>query len=265
VRIFLAIGLLILSCTPAMAQEWAKQRLEKSPRHSEWVTIKNGDRAVKAFIAYPEKKEKATAVLLIHEIFGLTDWVRLTADQLAAHGFIAVAPDLLSGMGPNKAGTLDFGGDDGARKAVSQLPPDQVTTDLVAVKRYLSTVPAANGKIAVAGFCWGGSQTFRFATNCGDLKEAHVFYGSAPTSEEELAKISAPVYGYYAENDARIGATLEGTASMMKKLNKIYEPKTYSGAGHGFMRAGEAPDANDANKAARAAAWERLTRHLRAL
>lgn len=264
-KFLLTIGLMVLACTPAFAQEWAKKKLESSSRHSEWVTLKHGAREVKSFIAYPEKKEKATTVLLIHEIFGLTDWVRLVADQLAAEGFVVIAPDLLSGMAQNKGGTESFGGDDAARKVVSQLPPDQVTADLTAVKNYVVKVPASNGKLAVAGFCWGGTQTFRFATNCDDIKSFHVFYGSAPTSEEDLAKIKAPVYGYYAENDARVGATLDKTAEQMKKLRKTFEPKTYAGSGHGFMRAGQAPDANDANKAARALAWDRLTKSLRAL
>lgn len=253
------------ACTPALAQDWARAKLEKSPRHSEWVTVKNGSREVKCFVSYPENKNKATAVLVIHEIFGLSDWVRLVADDLAAEGFIAIAPDLLSGLGPNKAGTADFGGDDGARKAVSQLAPEQVTADLKAVADHLSKIPAGNGKFAVAGFCWGGSQTFRFATNCGAMKASHVFYGSGPVLEEELSRIKSPIYGYYAQNDARVNATLDKTSQSMKKLNKAYDPEVYPGAGHGFMRAGQAPDASQSNKAAREAAWERLTKALKGL
>lgn len=264
-RILLTIALMMLACTPAFAQEWAKKKLENSPRHSEWVTVKHGGREVKSFVVYPEKKERAATVLLIHEIFGLTDWVRLVADELAANGYIAIAPDLLSGMAQNKGGTESFGGDDNARKAVSQLPPDQVTNDLNAVLNYIIKVPAANGKTAVAGFCWGGTQTFRYATNCDDIKAFHVFYGAAPTDESALSKINAPIYGYYAENDARIGATLDATANQMSKLKKTFIPVTYKGAGHGYMRAGEAPDATDANKAARAASWERMMKLLKAI
>ncbi len=264
-KILLTFALMVLACTPAFAQEWAKKRLEGSPRHSEWVTVKHGSREVKSFIVYPEKKDRAATVLLIHEIFGLTDWVRLVADELAANGFIAVAPDLLSGTAQNKGGTESFGGDDNARKAVSQLPADQITNDLNAVLKYASKVPAANGKMAVAGFCWGGSQTFRYATNCDDIKGFHVFYGSAPTDETALAKINAPIYGYYAQNDARVNATLDNTAAQMNKLKKSFVPVTYAGAGHGFMRAGEAPDTNDANKAARAASWERMLKLLKAI
>ncbi len=263
-KVLLTIGLMFFACTPAFAQEWAKKKLESSPRHSEWVTLKHGSREVKSFVAYPEKKDKATTVLLIHEIFGLTDWVRLVADQLAAEGFVVIAPDLLSGMGQDKGGTESFGGDDAARKVVSTLPPDQVTADLNTVASYVVKVPASNGKLSVAGFCWGGTQTFRYATNCDDIKSFHVFYGSAPTVDDGLAKINAPVYGYYAENDARVNATLDKTSEQMKKLRKTYEPKTYAGAGHGFMRAGQAPDAKDENKAARASGWDRFTKLLRA-
>lgn len=264
-RILLAFALMVLASSPAFAQEWAKKKLEGSPRHSEWITVKHGAREVKSFVVYPEKKERAATVLIIHEIFGLTDWVRLVADELAANGYIAIAPDLLSGMAQNKGGTESFGGDDNARKAVSQLPPEQITGDLDAVLKYVVKIPASSGKLAVAGFCWGGSQTFRYATNCDDIKSFHVFYGSAPTDETALAKINAPVYGYYAENDARIGATLDATAMQMSKLKKNFVPVTYAGAGHGFMRAGQAPDANQANKAARAASWERMLRLLKAI
>lgn len=265
VRILLTFALMVLACSPAFAQEWAKKQLESSPRHSEWVTVKHGVREVKSFIVYPEKKERAAAVLLIHEIFGLTDWVRLVADELAANGYIAIAPDLLSGMAQNKGGTESFGGDDNARKAVSQLSPEQVTSDLNAVLKYVSKIPSANGKVSVAGFRWGGSQTFRYATIHDDIKSFHVFYGAAPTDEVALAKINAPVYGYYAENDARIGATLDATATQMNKLKKSFVPVTYAGAGHGFMRAGQAPDANQANKAACAASWERMLKLLKAI
>lgn len=264
-KILLTLALALVTCTPAFAQEWAKKKLETSTRHSEWVTVKHGSREVRSYVVYPEKKERTATVLLIHEIFGLTDWVRLTADDLAANGYIVVVPDLLSGMAQNKGGTESFGGDDNARKAVSQLPAQQVTSDLDAVLKYAAKVPAANGKVSVAGFCWGGSQTFLYATNCSDIKSFHVFYGSAPTEESALAKINAPVYGYYAENDARIGATLDNTATQMNKLKKTFVPVTYAGAGHGFMRAGQAPDASDANKAARAAAWQRMLKLLKAI
>jgi carboxymethylenebutenolidase len=247
----------LLPAVTASAQDWAKARLEKSPRHLEWVKVKNGQREVNCFVAYPEVKDKATAVILIHEIFGLTDWVREVADRLAEAGYIAIAPDLLSGTAPDGGGTVELGGSDAVRKAISSLPPEQITADLKSVANYVAQLPACNGKLAVAGFCWGGSQTFRFATNDKRLKAAFVFYGTAPETEPDLARIPCPVYGFYARNDARVSATVPQTVKLMKQAGKIYEPRTYEGAGHGFMRAGEAPDANTANQQDRDAGWRR--------
>jgi len=246
-----------MGITASSAQDWAKSRLDKSPRHLEWVKVKHGDREVNCFVAYPEVKDKATAVIVIHEIFGLTDWVRGVADQLAEAGYIVIAPDLLSGAGPNGGGTASLGGGDDVRKAITSLPPDQVTADLNAAAEYLKGLPACNGKIVVAGFCWGGGQAFRYVTNNKDLKAAFVFYGPPPTSEEALAKINCPVYGFYGGNDARITATVPATSEQMKKAAKTYEPVSYEGAGHGFMRSGEAPDASAPNQQARTQAWSR--------
>ena len=250
------------SADPVETQDWAKARLAKSPRHQEWVKIKNGTREVSSFVVYPENKNKATAVIVIHEIFGMSDWVQSLTDQLAEAGYVAIAPDLLSGMGPNGGGTSSLTGN-AVGQAIRDLPPDQITADLNAVADYISKVPASNGKIVVTGYCWGGSQSFRYATNNPKVKAAFVFYGSAPASADgtpdkaALAKITAPVYGFYAGNDARINATLPKTTEAMTELKKTFEPVTYEGAGHGFMRAGEAPDANEANKKARDEAWTR--------
>ena len=243
------------------AQDWARDKVEKSPRHREWATIKHDGRAVETFVVYPESKEKRPVVLMIHEIFGMTDWVQDLADTLAEAGYIAVAPDLLSGMGPNGGRSSAFPQVQGGMsspvvEAVSHLNPDQITADLNAVADYALKIPAANGKLYVAGFCWGGGQSFRFATNRADLAAAFVFYGPPP-DKDAMARIKAPVYGFYAGNDARIGATVPDAIAGMKAAGKTYEPVTYDGAGHGFMRAGEAPDANDANRKARADAWER--------
>jgi carboxymethylenebutenolidase len=239
----------------APAQDWARAQLEKSPRHGEWDTVKHGNRAVETFVVYPEAKDKRPVVLVIHEIFGMTDWVQELADEVAAAGYIAVAPDLLSGMAPNGGRTSDFP-EGKATEAVSHLDADQITADLNAVANYALKLPASNGKLFVVGFCWGGGQSFRFATNRPDLSAAFVFYGSPPT-KDAMARIKAPVYGFYAGNDARIGATVPDTIEQMKAAGKKYEPVTYDGAAHGFMRAGEAPDANDANKKARTDAWVR--------
>lgn len=228
-------------------QDWAKQKLAKSPRHQEWVKVKNGAREVNSFVVYPENKNKATAVIVIHEIFGMSDWVQSLTDQLAEAGYVAIAPDLLSGMGPNGGGTSSLDRN-AVGQAIRDLPPDQITADLNAVADYISKVPASNGKVVVTGYCWGGSQSFRYATNNPNVKAAFVFYGSAPASADgtpdkaALAKITAPVYGFYAGNDARINATLPKTTEAMTELKKTFDPVTYEGAGHGFMRAGDAPE-----------------------
>jgi carboxymethylenebutenolidase len=247
--------LIVLLTQAVWAQDWARTQLEKSPRHREWVTVKRDGRSIETFVVYPESKDKKPVVLLIHEIFGMSDWVQDLADQVAAAGYIAVAPDLLSGMGPNGGRTSSIA-QDKVTEAVSHLNPDQVTSDLNAVADYGKTIPASNGKLFVGGFCWGGGQTFRFATNRSDLGGAFVFYGGPP-DKDALSRIKAPVYGFYAGNDERINATLQDTKVQMKSAGKTFEPVVYDGAGHGFMRAGEAPDANDANKKARQDAWVR--------
>src|SRR6266478_2218101 len=231
------------------SQPWARERIAKSPRHSEWVTVKHDGRNVETLVVYPESKDKRPVVLVIHEIFGLSDWAQELADEVAAAGYIAVAPDLLSGMASNGGRTKDFSVD-AAMEAVSKLNPTQVTADLNAAADYGLKLPASNGKLFVVGFCWGGGQSFRFATTRADLAAAFVFYGQSP-SKEAMANIKAPVYGFYAGNDARINATLPDAIANMKAAGKNYEPVTYDGAGHGFMRAGEAPDASEANKKAR--------------
>jgi carboxymethylenebutenolidase len=247
--------LFALAASLLFAQDWARATLEKSPRHREWVTVKHDGRSVETFVVYPESKAKTPVVLVIHEIFGMTDWVQDLADQVAAAGYIAVAPDLLSGMAPNGGRTPDFPAG-GVGPAIGKLSPDQITADLNAVADYGIHLPAASGKLFVAGFCWGGSQSFRVATNRADLAAAFVFYGGPPT-KDDMARIKAPVYGFYAENDARIGATIPDTVAAMKAAGKVFEPETYAGAGHGFMRAGEDPSGSEANRKARADAWER--------
>jgi carboxymethylenebutenolidase len=271
----LVIGTLLLIPFGALAQapaqpapNWAKMALEKSPRHREWVNVKNGSRTVSAFVVYPEVKNKATSIVVIHEIFGMSDWVQMETDELAAAGFIAIAPDLLSGMGPNGGGTSSLADGNAVGKAIRDLPPDQITSDLNAVADYVAKLPAANGKVAVAGFCWGGTQSFRFATNRPSLVAAFVFYGTGPETAEAINAIKAPVYGFYAGNDARVVATVPKTMEMMTAAKKTFDIVTYDGAGHGFMRAGDAPppaadadqkakDAYAGNKKARDEAWAR--------
>ncbi len=247
---------LFVFATAASAQD-VKQRLEKSPRHHEWVDVKNGDRKVACFLVFPEVKDKATAVVVIHENKGLTDFARGVADQLAEAGYIAIAPDCLSGMGPKGGNTDTFTSVGEATKAIGKLPPDQVTGDLNAAADYVLKLKACNGKLAVGGFCWGGGQTFRFATNRNDLKAAFVFYGMTKLDKEIVGRIQCPVYGFYGGNDARINESIPDTTTLMKAAGKKYEPVTYEGAGHGFVRAGEEPGASAANRDGRNAAWER--------
>jgi len=254
----LLASLLLLSFTAlgAHAQDWAKSRFEASPRHHEYVTLHRGSRTVQAFVVYPEVKGKAPVVVLIHEIFGLTDWAREMADELAGQGFIVVAPDLLSGLGPKGGGSSEFASQDDAMKAVSGLDPEGVSSDLDAAADYAKTIPAANGKIAVAGFCWGGGKSFGFATHRKDLSAAFVFYGPGPA---DVSTVAAPVYGFYGGNDARIDAGVPATTAAMKAAGKQYDPVIYDGAGHGFMRAGEDPgNTVPGNKAAREQGFARL-------
>ena len=254
----------LLVSLPAGAQDWARQALDKSPRHREWVSLKVGTQTVNTWVVYPEVPNKAPVLVLIHEIFGLSDWAREMADELAAAGYIVVAPDLLSGTGPKGGGTSDFPDTDAVVKAVFALPPAQVTADLDAAADYGKHLPAGNGKLGVIGFCWGGGNTFAYASHRADINAAFVFYGPAPDAAV-LPKIQAPIYAFYAGNDARITATVPDTVQAMKAAGKKFEPVIYPGAGHGFMRAGEAPDASPENAQARRTAFARLLGLLKGL
>lgn len=249
-------ALALLLAVP-LAQEPVAATLEQSPLHHEWVDVERGERTVRCFVVYPQEAEKTPVVLLIHENKGLTDWVRSVAVRLASEGYLAIAPDLLSGAGPEGGDTDAFPSTDAATKAIYGLDAEQVAADLDAVADHALAIPACDGTLAVAGFCWGGSQTWRFATAREDLAAAFVFYGTAPEEDELLERISAPVHGFYGESDARINATLPATEAALERLGKTFEPEVYPGAGHGFLRAGEAPDASEANRAAREAAWKR--------
>jgi len=249
---------LALTASRAQAQDWAKAILDKSPRHQEWVKVKYGSRTVDAFVVYPEVSHKAPVVLLIHEIFGLSDWARSMADDIAAMGYIVIAPDLLSGNGPNGGGTSAFPDQQSVIRAVSGLDPITITADLNATADYALRFPSANGRLSVIGFCWGGGQSFRFATNRKNLAAAFVFYGPPPPADS-LKTITAPVFGFYAGSDARISSTVPDTKTAMAADGKRYDPVIYDGAGHGFMRAGEDPtNTNPANTIARTQAIKRL-------
>jgi len=261
-RCLLAL-LFLAGAAPLNAQPYALARLESSPRHLEWTTLEASDgRTLHAFVAYPERHADALAVIVIHENRGLTDWVRSFADQLAEAGFIAIAPDLLSGFDADHLRTKDFASEDAAREAISRLDPELVTQDLHALKAYAANLPGGDGRVAVMGFCWGGAQSFRFATNAPGLAGAFVFYGTAPTDETALARIATPVHGFYGADDQRVNATIAATRAAMQKLDRPFDPVVYDGAGHGFMRAGDDPAAAPELRAARDAAFVRLTRLL---
>ncbi|HYM62149.1 MAG TPA: dienelactone hydrolase family protein [Thermoanaerobaculia bacterium] len=230
----------------------AKEALAKSPRHGEWVDLKLPD-GVKllTWVVYPEKSKKAGVVIVIHEIFGMSDWVRGVADQLAKDGFIAIAPDFLSGKGPNGGGTESLGED--ATKVIRTLTPDIVNARLDVVREYALKIPAANGKIATIGFCWGGTASFGYAVAQPKLNAAVVYYGTSPTDAAAYAKINAPVIGLYGGDDARVDATIPTSETEMKKLGKPYTPSVFEGAGHGFLRQQSGKDG--ANRKAAEKAW----------
>lgn len=243
-------------------EEQAKAALEKSPRHGEFVDVKaeGSEHPIRTWVVYPERKDRAPVVIVIHEIYGLSDWIRAVGDQLAAEGFIAVVPDLISGMAPGGGGTDSLKSRDEVVRLIRGLTPEEATKRLNAVRTYAIKLPAANGKSASVGFCWGGSRSFAYATTQPDLNAAVVYYGSAPDSQS-LAKIKSPVLGLYGGDDARVNATIEPAAMEMKKLGKIYETEIYEGAGHGFLRAQRGRDG--ANLKATQQAWPRMLAFLK--
>jgi carboxymethylenebutenolidase len=249
---------LLLGAISTSAQDYAVKQLEESPRHHEWVQLSSNGRTLHSFVAYPEVSTLAPAVIVIHENRGLNDWARSLTDQLAAAGYIAIAPDLLSECQTGITKTSDFATSDDARKALYELNTDNVTNDLNAVFTYAKGIAAANGNIYVMGFCWGGSQSFRYATINEKLSGAFVFYGTAPADSSAFAQISSPVIGFYGGADARVNATIDQTKEYMSAFQKSYEVNIYEGAGHAFMRSGDDPNGSEPNKSARNEAWKRL-------
>ena len=236
----------------------AARALKESSRHGEWVDIKLKDgTAMKTWVVYPERKDKAGVVLVIHDIRGMADWPRALGDQLAQDGFIAIVPDFLSGKGPNGGGTESLGS--GVGQAIQGLSGDEVNARLDAAMEYGKKIPASNGKTGVVGFCWGGTRSFGYAIAQPNLNAAVVYYGNVPGSsaegvpEAEIAKIKAPVLGLYGGNDARINVTVPPTEAAMKKLGKSYETQMFEGAGHGFL--GNQAGAAGANLKAAQGAW----------
>jgi carboxymethylenebutenolidase len=242
-------------------EENARAVLDKSPRHGEWIDISyDAKTPIRTWIVYPERKDKAPVIIIIHEIFGLSDWIRSVADQLAKEGFIAVAPDFISGFGPNGGGSESVSSRDSVVMLIRNLTAEETYKRLNAVRTYVLKIPSANGKYATVGFCWGGGRSFGYACVQSDVSAAIVYYGTSPDAKE-LATLNAPVLGLYGGDDARVGATIEPASVEIKKLGKTYEYESYEGAGHGFLRAQS--DRNGANLRATEKAWPRMLEFLR--
>ena len=236
---------------PASA-ETAVQRLASSPRHGEWVTVRSGSDSIRTWVVYPERRDNAPVVVVISEIFGLSNWIRAVADQLAADGFIAVAPDLLTmkNVPWTEAGEPQ---PDAARAAIATIQPTDYHRQIKAVADYAMNLPAARKTYGVVGFCWGGSAVFNHAIYQPSVAAVVSYYGTTPTTEDIRRIGNAPVLGLYGSNDQRVNATIPRADSAMEAMGKKYEPHIYEGAGHGFLR--QQNGANGANHAATRQAW----------
>jgi len=239
----------------------ARAALDKSPRHGEWIDIYyDGKTSIRTWVSYPERKDNAPVVLIIHEIFGLTDWIRAVADQFAKEGYIAVAPDLISGFGPNGKGSASVSSRDSVVMLIRDLSTEEAFKRLDYVRAFAVRLPSAKRECSTVGFCWGGGQSFAYACNRPDLKAAIVFYGTSPDSAQ-LRNLKVPVLGLYGGDDARVGATVGPAAAELKQLGKTFEHEMYDGAGHGFLRAQGERDG--ANLRAAEKAWPRVIEFLK--
>ena len=254
------MSLVFLSFSPALsvAQSLpadgttATARLEASPRHGEWINYDaGGGDQVQAWVAYPERSDSAPVVVVIHDIRAMSDWARAVGDQLAADGFIAVVPDLLSGKGPEGRGTESFSSNEVGR-AIRDLDPAEVNRRLRAAAAYGTSLPSATNQVGVVGFCWGGSTSFAFAVDYADLDAAVVYYGTSPPTET-LASVRAPVLGLYGGADNRVNTTIPAAQAELERLGKRFDVNIYDGAGHGFL--GRQTGQDGANQAASEGAW----------
>lgn len=237
----------------------AAARLAASPRHGEWAMVPLAGRdSLRVWVVYPERATKAPVVVVVHEIFGLTTWVRAVADQLAADGFIAVAPDLLTGkrlpMSPDDF-TTRAGGVDSARAVISTLTDAEIVRGIDAAARYGTSLPAATSKWGVTGFCWGGTAAFLSAASFPTLSAAVPFYGAVTPSRMDLTKARAAVLAFYGEKDARVNATIPVADSALRAAGATFDKAIFPGAGHGFLRQQEGQEG--ANAAATRQAWPR--------
>lgn len=245
---------------PPAGSSGASARLIESPRHGEWVTVRSGaSDSVRAYVVYPERSGKAPVVVVLHEIFGLTSWIRGVADQLAAEGYVAIAPDLLTGKAP--LGPGDSLSHEVARTVIRELAPDEVHRRIGDVARWGMQQPAALPEYAVIGFCWGGSASFEHAVRSPEgLGAAVVYYGTSP-SPARLNGVRVPVLGLYAGDDARVNATVPPADSALRALGKSFEYRMFAGSGHGFLRQQDGRDG--ANLTASRESWPMAINFLR--
>ncbi len=234
-----------IASLPAGADD-AEQRLAESPRHSEWIMVGDGADSVRAWVVYPERNTPAPVIIVVHEIFGVSDWIRAVADQLAADGFIAVAPDFLSGK------DVDVNVRDSVVAAIRTLSNEEIQRRIDAVARHAMALPAARQSYGIVGFCWGGTVSFNHAVHSPRLGASVVYYGASPATSS-LASVRAPVLGLYGEDDARVNATIPPADSALRALGRSFEHELYPGAGHGFLRQQTGRDG--ANMAATRGAW----------
>jgi carboxymethylenebutenolidase len=231
------------------------QRLDPVTTHGEWVKYARGTDSIRAYVAYPERKTKAPAVIVIHEIFGLTDWEPTVADRLAKEGYVAIVPDLLSSKHGKSPADADSG-----RKLIGELEPERITADLDATYGYVNALPAVEkDHIGTIGFCWGGGQSFRYATNNPNLRAVVVCYGPPPDTAA-MRRIQSPVLGVYGENDERINSTLPTVVAAMQSDGKTFNHEVYPGTGHGFLKPGR--QGSDGPQVERA--WKRILEFYRA-
>jgi carboxymethylenebutenolidase len=248
---------------PPPSEVDAAEALAASPRRGEWVELEliESDRPITTWIVRPEGSGDAPVVLVIHEIFGLTDWVRAVADRLAENGFVAVVPDLLSGLGPDGGGTESMTSRDESVRRIRALDPADVLSRLDAVREHASRLAMTTGQVAVVGFCWGGSTGFAYAVTEPRLEAAVIYYGNSPVDTVDYHLIEAPVLGLYGGDDERVNATIAVAEREMSLLGRRYEAQVFAGAGHGFLRAQAARDG--ANRVASEQAWRRTIEFLR--
>jgi carboxymethylenebutenolidase len=215
----------------------AMARLTASPRHGEFVMLHTGPAptdSTRLWVVYPERPDKAPVVIVIHEIFGLSPWIRSVADQLAADGFIAIAPDFITTKGV-PGNPVDGPNRNQAGAVIRALSNEEVNRQIDAVAKYGMALPAALPKYGVVGFCWGGQLSFAHATHSPSLGAAVVYYGPSP-APAALSSVAAPVLGMYASNDARVNTTIPAADSAMKSMNKSFVHHTFENSGHGFLR-----------------------------